>query len=639
MPVLPGPGLPPADAEWLEPDGAGGYASGTVAGYRTRRYHALLLVATTPPTGRVALVNGVEAWLERPDGNAWLSTQHYAPDVLYPRGLDHLALFAYDPWPRWTFRLPDGTTIVHEVVVAHDGGGTVLTWRRTGSARNTGGERLCVRPLLSGRDHHALMHENPAFDFAPRMRARAIQWRPYAPMPLVTALASGDYRQDPAWYRNFRYDAEAARGLPANEDLAAPGVFTFDLTRGDATLVLRAGDVSDEEAAGDPAALAARLRAGEYARRSPHDALSRAADAFLVRREAGRTIIAGYPWFTDWGRDTFISMRGLVLARGHFEVAESILRQWAGTVSEGMLPNRFPDAGAAPEYNAVDASLWFVIVAHEFMRAASPSAGTRDVLAGAVEAILDGYTRGTRYGIRADADGLLACGVAGVQLTWMDAKVGDRVITPRIGKPVEVQALWINALRLAGRSAQADRAQAAFATRFIAPAGGLYDVVDADHEPGRNDGSVRPNQVFAAGGLPFAVVDAATAARIVETAERELVTPLGLRTLSPADPAYRGRYEGDVPARDGAYHQGTVWPWLMGAFVDAWLRVHGDDAATRSIARTRFLSPLEAQLATCGLGFLPEIADGDAPHAARGCPFQAWSLGELRRLRKRVAGP
>lgn len=635
MPTLAGPGLPAPDAEWLEADGKGGYASGTVAGHRTRRYHALLLVATTPPTGRVALVNGVEAWLEGPGGAAWLSTQHYAPDVLWPRGFEHLALFAYDPWPRWTFRLPDGTTIVHEIVVAQDGGGTVLTWRRTAG---TGEALLHVRPLLSGRDHHALMRENPAFDFTPRVRARAITWQPYAPLPAVTALASGDYRHDPVWYRNFLYAAEAARGLPASEDLAAPGVFTFDLARGDATLVLRAGEIDADDAAADPAALAARLRAGEYASRSPRDALARAADAFLVRRGRGTTVVAGYPWFTDWGRDTFIAMRGLVLARDRFDVAQRILLEWAGTVSEGMLPNRFPDAAAAPEYNAVDASLWFVIVAHEFMARAAPTPRVRQTLTGAIDAILDGYTRGTRYGIRADADGLLACGVPGVQLTWMDAKVGEHVVTPRIGKPVEVQALWINALRLAGRDNEATRAQDAFAARFVTAAGDLADVVDVGHEHGKVDASVRPNQVFAAGGLPHALVDAATAARIVDTALRELVTPLGLRTLARGDPAYRGRYEGDVASRDGAYHQGTVWPWLMGPFVDAWLRVNGSDRAARAQARTRFVAPLEAQLASQGLGFLPEIADGDAPHAARGCPFQAWSLGELLRMRRAVDG-
>lgn len=634
-PLLSGPGLPAPDAEWLEADGRGGYASGTVAGYRTRRYHALVTVATTPPTGRVTLVNGVEAWLDTPSDRFWLTTQRYDPDVLYPRGLDHLALFAYDPWPRWTFRLPDGTTIVHEVVVARDGAGTVLTWRRTAG---NGEATLHVRPLLSGRDHHALTRENAAFDFTPRVHARAIAWKPYPTLPSIMALASGDYLHDPLWYRNFLYTAERERGLDALEDLAAPGVFSFDPARGDATLVLRAGEADATDAATDAAVVGARLRSAEYARRSPHDALARAADAFIVTRGAGRTIIAGYPWFTDWGRDTFIALRGLVLDRDRFDVAAAILSEWAATVSEGMLPNRFPDAGAAPEYNAVDASLWFVIVAHEFITRAQPATALAASLTAACDAILDGYTRGTRYGIRADADGLLACGEPGVQLTWMDAKVGEHVVTPRTGKPVEVQALWINALHIAGRNADAQRAQEAFNARFVAGENGLPDVVDADHVPGKVDASVRPNQIFAVGGLPHTIVDTATAARIVDVVQRELVTPLGPRTLAPADPAYRGRYSGDVASRDDAYHQGTVWPWLMDSFVDAWLRVHGDDASTRLAARQQFVAPLEAQLATYGLGYLPEIADGDAPHLPRGCPFQAWSLAALLRMRQRTAG-
>ena len=304
-----------------------------------------------------------------------------------------------------------------------------------------------------------------------------------------------------------------------------------------------------------------------------------------------------------------------------------------------MLPNRFPEHGGAPEYNSVDASLWFVIVAHEFMAAARTETSVRARLGTAVTAILAGYAAGTRFGIRMDSDGLLACGVSGVQLTWMDARVDGRVITPRIGKPVEIEALWINALRGAGgtHAALADRAQAAFATRFPNPAGGLYDVVDVDHVAGRVDASVRPNQIFAAGGLPFRIADAGLSRDIVATVERELLTPLGLRTLARSDPAYRPRCAGGVPERDGAYHQGTVWPWLIGAFVDAWLNVNGDDDAHRAEARRRFLAPLQYHLNVAGLGHVSEIADGDPPHTPRGCPFQAWSLGEVIRALARTA--
>jgi predicted glycogen debranching enzyme len=329
-----------------------------------------------------------------------------------------------------------------------------------------------------------------------------------------------------------------------------------------------------------------------------------------------------------------------VLARGLLDTAASILGDWAGAVSQGMLPNRFPDAGETPQYNAVDASLWFVVVAHEYLARNHASKALRDKLVAACEAILDGYAKGARYRIAMDRDGLLACGEPGVQLTWMDAKVGNRVITPRIGKPVEVQALWINALRAAGGRfvAPADRAQAAFANRFWnAQAGCLYDVVDADHVAGRNDACLRPNQLFAVGGLPFALLSGDRARSVVDAVENALVTPAGLRSLAPSDPAYRGRYEGGPPQRDAAYHQGTVWPWLMGAFVDAWLRVHGDDAAHRAQARARFVEPLASFVGVTGLDHLCEIADGDAPHTPRGCPFQAWSLGELTRARAATA--
>ncbi|MFO1306508.1 MAG: amylo-alpha-1,6-glucosidase [Burkholderiales bacterium] len=627
--------------EWLEPDGLGGFASGTVAGYRTRRYHALLLVDAGE---RFVLVNGLEAWLELPDGSFPLSTQHYAPDVLYPRGLDHVTAFTADPWPRWTHALPGGNAVAHELVCTAEG--TVCAWRRIAGS---GPATLHVRPLLSGRSYHALMRENGAFDFTPAAEGGNVAWHPYAGVPAIAVLSSGAYAHAPDWYRNFLYAQEAARGLDCIEDLATPGVFTFDLDQRDAALVLRAG----RDIAGDARTLVAETFARERKRRAAPTRADRAADAYVVRvravAEGGKaasaasvpdvaarrhSIIAGYPWFTDWGRDTFIAMRGLLLARGRADVASMILADWSAHVSEGMLPNRFPDGNEPPQYNAVDASLWFVIVAHETMAVAGHSAA----LSAAIGAILDGYTRGTRFGIRMDADGLLACGAPGTQLTWMDARVDGRAVTPRVGKPVEVQALWINALRLAGRAAEADRATAAFRARFVdADRGCLHDVVDADHVAGSVDASVRPNQVFAVGGLPIALVEDGIARNVLATVERDLVTPAGLRSLSPADPAYCPRYEGGPAQRDAAYHQGTVWPWLMGAFVDAWLRVHGRDAQATAEARERFVDPLSAHVGAAGIDHLSEIADGDAPHAPRGCPFQAWSLGELIRAQAMVA--
>jgi predicted glycogen debranching enzyme len=628
-------GLPPLDAEWLETDGAGGFSSGTVAGYRTRRYHALLITPRSPPTDRVALVNGVEVWLETPSASFPISTQYYAPGVIHPRGLDSLVNFAHEPWPRWTFRVPDGSEIEQECIVDRVDGSVLLTWRLTSHPT---GVKLNVRPLLSGRDYHALHRENPGFTFEAHVAGGNVAWRPYDGMPGVAALTNGSYRHEPTWYRNFLYCEEAARGLDSIEDLASPGTFSFDMVRGEAVLLLRAGD----GIAVDAPALAERIRELEAARRKPLSAMDRASEAYIVRRGLGHTIIAGFPWFTDWGRDTFIAMRGLCIARGRYDVAASILLAWAETVSDGMLPNRFPDHGEEPEFNSVDASLWYIVAVHEFLSAAQPQSGVRGRLAKAVASILKGYASGTRFGIRMDDDGLLICGVPGVQLTWMDAKVGDHVMTPRIGKPVEVQALWINALRCAGGShaALADRAQSTFRDRFWnAEAQCLFDVADADRQPGQVDASIRPNQIFAVGGLPFSLVDGEMARRVVATVERELVTPMGLRTLAPDDPAYRSRYQGGVWERDAAYHQGSVWPWLNGAFVDAWLNVHGDSVEHRAEARSRFLAPLLTHLEVAGLGHVSEIANGEPPHLPEGCPFQAWSLGELIRALTRTEPP
>jgi len=624
---------PPLDAEWLESDGQGGFASGTVGGFRTRRYHALLLTPLHPPSDRVVLVNGFEAWVEIDSVSLAISTQRYAPDVTHPRGIDRLATFAGEPWPRWTFDLPNGATLMQECLVDPVDGSVVLAWRIEGGAAAV---RLSVRPLLSGRDYHALMQANQAFNFDARAVAGNATWRPYAGLPAVAGLSNGVYVHQPQWYRNFLYSEEAARGLDATEDLASPGRFDFDLPAGEAVLVLRVGD----SIALDAQALADRVRDIETRRRASLTPPQRAADAYIVRRAPGHSVVAGYPWFTDWGRDTFIALRGLLLSRGRFDIAGSILDAWAGTVSEGMLPNRFPDHGEAAEFNAVDASLWFVVAVHEFLIAAAPPPALRERLAAAVHAIVDGYRAGTRYGIRMDGDGLLACGVPGVQLTWMDAKVGDWVVTPRIGKPVEVQALWVNALRCAGESALADRAQQTFAQRYWnADTRCLYDVVDVDHQAGKVDASVRPNQIFAVGGLPFALLDGERAAAVLAKVDTELLTPMGLRTLARGDPAYRGHYAGGPSERDSAYHQGTAWPWLIGAFVDAWLNVHGDTAPQRRAVRQRCLVPLLQHLYSAGLGHVSEIADGDAPHTPRGCPFQAWSLGELLRALARTATP
>jgi len=635
-------------AEWLEADGLGGFAFGRVDGIRTRRYHAVLAVATTPPTGRIVLVNGFDAWVETANGEFALTSQRYAPDVTHPDGAGRLVSFTRDPWPTWIYALPNGLEVIQELVVVRGAPVTALSWRLNRPAA----ARLTVQPYLSGRDVHATHHENSVVRFDAHVTDRRVTWQPYRDLPPIIALANGDYSADPAWYRQFQYDEERARGLDFTEDLATPGRFTFSLSQR-AVLAVGAGSGAGTDVAlplltTSPERCWDAIEASEKRRRDAFPSpLHRAADDYIVARGGGKTIIAGYPWFSDWGRDTFIALRGLCLAgvgSRHDRVtdAREILLEWAEHVSQGMLPNYFPEGGNSAEYNSVDASLWYVVAVHEFLRQTQDqytlSATDRRSLDGATDAIVNGYARGTRYGIRADGTGLLAAGEQGVQLTWMDAKVGDWVVTPRVGKPVEIQALWINALRIAGRrsarwTALAEHAQATFAERFWNEERGfMFDVVDVDHRDGVNDGSLRPNQIFAVGGLPFPVLDGARARAVVDIVERQLWTPAGLRSLGPAEPGYIGRYRGDVRQRDGAYHRGTVWPWLTGAFVEAWLRVRGDTPENHREADTRFLGPLLRHFESSAPGHVGEIADGDAPHTARGCPFQAWSVGEALRL-------
>lgn len=623
------------NSEWLETDGLGGFASGTVSGIRSRRYHALLLAATNPPSGRLLLVNGFDAWVETDSHSYAITSQKYAPDVVHPDGIKRLEDFQTEPWPRWSFLLEDGRRIEQEIFVSHDSPIVVVIWRLIG---NVNGVSLRVRPFLSGRDYHSLHHENPDFNFEPDINSQRVAWRPYEGIPEIAAFSNGKYFHEPLWYRNFLYTEEQSRGLDFTEDLASPGTFRFDLSAGPAILLFTIQSEHYRKLESD----VEELRKQELQRRNKLSGrLDRAADSYIVKRQEGKTIIAGYPWFTDWGRDTLIALRGLAISTGRLQTAEQILSEWAGTISEGMLPNRFPDKGSEPEFNSVDASLWFIIALHDFFKAAKSNRyriNDRKAMQQAADTILTGYSKGTRYQIHMDSDCLIAAGQPGVQLTWMDAKVGDWVVTPRIGKPVEIQALWLNALLIASEwnpdwMSLYQEGCENFRKRFWNADGSyLYDVIDVDHTPGKIDSSFRPNQIFAVGGLPYSILNGDQANNVVEAVESRLLTPIGLRSLAPGEFGYTPHYKGGVRERDGAYHQGTVWPWLIGAFVEAWIRVRGNTNNAKEEARMRFLPPLMEHLDLAGLGHVSEIADGDSPHTPRGCPFQAWSVGELLRL-------
>lgn len=667
------PATPGSDVtrEWLEADGLGGFASGTPGLVRTRRYHALLLAAAKPPVERYVLVNGVEVWVQTSTGRWALSAHRYGGGagvvggVLHPDGNTRITSFTHEPWPTWIFTLPDGTRVRYEVVVPRGSPVVCLRWSLP---EPTLGVTVRVRPLLSGRDYHALHRENASFVPEAKVirgakgagngagsgaangdsRGGALEWQPYgAATPQIWAAHSGTYQPGLLWYRNFWYSEEAARGMEACEDLASPGEFVMPLN-GAVCLAFGAKTPGAPEIPSDAAGFVNGAFDKERERRAGlGSGLLRAADDYLVQRGKGRTVVAGYPWFTDWGRDTFISMRGLCLATGRLDDATKIVLEWASLVDKGMLPNRFADFGQTPEFNAADASLWFVVAAHELMGLARLSAGDKTRVQNAILAIVRGYSAGTRFGIRAAADGLLHAGASGQQLTWMDAKIGDWVVTPRAGKPVELQALWINALLIAsaidaGFATPARRAQESFEKRFWNPnTGCLFDVVDSEDVdvPGRamnvefmDDPRLRPNQLFAVGGLPYQVLSGDKAARVVQVCEKELWTPMGPRTLGPREPNYRARYQGGPLERDGAYHQGTAWPWLSGAFIEAWVRVKGGTPQAKREAREKFFGPLMANVSRSGLGHLAEVADGDSPHTPGGCPFQAWSVGEALRL-------
>ncbi|MBI3357169.1 MAG: glycogen debranching enzyme family protein [Nitrospirae bacterium] len=624
--------------EWLETNGRGGFASGTVAGANTRRYHALLLTARKPPSERFVLVNHLEEWLEI-DGQSYpLSTNLY-PNAIHPEGYKQCMGFTTEPWPTWTYDC-QGVLIQREIFCGRGRDLIVIRWDVVERTRKV--VTLRVRPKLSGRDYHAMHHENSGLGTGADIQEGAVTWHPYPDLPAARAFHSGAYRHAPEWYRRIQFELERERGLNCEEDWWSPGEFIYRMNGvSDVTLVFTTESIDAINVAG--------LTQGERKRRAglrtsapTVDLLAgelwQAAETYLSARGSQQTIIAGYPWFTDWGRDTFISLPGLCLVTGQYEAAWQVIESFSAHVSEGMVPNRFPDMGEQPEYNTIDASLWFVHTVDQYLAYSKDKARVRAVAWPAVKQIIDSYRQGTRYNIHMDADGLIAGGVPGAQLTWMDAKVGDWVVTPRHGKPVEIQALWGRALEIGERFAsqfgesayatrcRADRmrAVASFRAKFWNEAGGsLYDVIDG---PEGNDASIRPNQIYAI-ALCDDLVTKEQAEKVLMAVKDHLLTPVGLRTLSPKDSRYRPRYEGGVVERDGAYHQGTVWPFLLGPFVTAWLKVFGRTAKTRAQARS-FLDGLGAHLREACLGQVSEIFDGDAPHNPRGCPAQAWSVAE-----------
>jgi predicted glycogen debranching enzyme len=645
--------------EWLVTNGIGGYASGTIATGMTRCYHGLLVAALQPPVARTQLVAGFDETVTYLGVTYKLATHDWSSGAIDPQGYIFLESFRLDgTTPVWTYALADA--LLEKRIWMLQGKNTTYV---TYSLRRAGGSvSIELNALVNYRDFHSATH---AGDW--RMNIVQIEhgvmikaFDGATPMYLRCPGASCEPRHD--WHRDCFLPVERERGLDDHEDHLLAATFLATLQAGDTLSVVASTDgnafLDADAAAYDRVRHEANLLES-WSAQNPVSALSApawlrqlvlAADQFIVKRTLpeqpdGHTIIAGYHWFNDWGRDTMIALPGLTLATGRADITRQILLAFARFADRGMLPNNFPDAGGRPQYNTVDAALWYFEAIRQYFAATNDTA-TLKILYPVLSGILDAYVAGTRYNIHVDpSDGLLYAGCPGVQLTWMDAKVGDWVVTPRIGKPVEINALWINALESMAQFARGFSVSADSFMRFAAQARSnfhkfwnparncCFDVIDApgSENTGTADASLRPNQIFAV-SLPVSPLSPEQQKSVVDICAEHLLTSHGLRSLAPGEPNYQGHYGGDRRSRDAAYHQGTVWGWLLGPFALAHLRVYQDRSAALGI-----LDPLGRHISAYGLGTLAEIFDGDPPHAPCGCIAQAWTVGEVLRAWSELA--
>ncbi len=611
--------------EWLCANGLGGFASGTVAGLPPRLYHGLLVAALTPPVGRTVLVTGLEERVGY-DGQVYeLSTARWADGTVAPQGYRLIERFHLDgTTPVWHYACAD--TLIEKRVWMEPGANTTYVRYRLLRPGAGGPVRIELRALVNYREFH-LTTRGPGWEMAVEAVDHGLRVPAYAgarPLSIQVPGAATEPAHD--WYVGFRLSAEEARGLDALDDSLHAGTFVATLGPDQALAAVLSvearPDLDGEQA---------------WARRRAHET-----EVLLAWRKVqpaagpapGLSVIAGYHWFGDWGRDTMIALPGLTLTAGRPEAARRILTTFARFVDGGMLPNVFPDAGERPEHNTADAALWYVEAVRAYHEATGDASAVRELFP-ALEQIVRGYAAGTRYRIRVDpADGLVTAGEPGVQLTWMDARVGDRVVTPRIGKPVEINALWYNALvamaglgRALGRPTtewenMATRAAAGFARFWNGAAGYCYDVIDG---PEGHEAALRPNQILAV-SLPASALPPERQRQVVDACARHLLIGCGLRSLAPGEPGYQPHYAGGPGERDGAYHQGTAWAWLLGPFALAYERVHRDRATARAL-----LEPMAQHLSEYGVGSIAEVFDAEPPFAPGGCIAQAWSVAETLR--------
>jgi predicted glycogen debranching enzyme len=630
--------------EWLVTNGIGGYASGTLSGVLTRRYHGLLVATLRPPLGRTVMLSKLEETVSYLGQMLPLFTNHWsgAEAKLHPNGFHHQRSFRLEGTiPVWSFACGDAL-LQKRIWMQREANTTYIQYKLEHACRPL---QLTIKALVDYRDFHHNTHAgNWQMVVEPVPGGiRILAHVGAVPFYLLSdkCLAS----PQAVWYRNFFWGKEHERGMDALSDNLYAAEFQLTLGPGETVTLVASTEpqpnLDGESAYAERLAYERRLIDQSPVGRGPDwiRQLVLAADQFIVRRSLpdqpdGRTILAGYHWFGDWGRDTMISLPGLTLTTGRYEEAALILRTYGRSVDEGILPNRFPDSGSQPEYNTVDATLWYFQAIDSYLQVTGDY-GLLAELFPVLQEIIEWHHRGTRYQIRVDpVDGLLYAGEPGMQLTWMDAKVGDWVVTPRTGKPVEINALWHNALCIMAQFAQrlgqpaepyqqaAARVKSSFGKFWNGATNACFDVIEA---PEGDDPALRPNQLLAV-SLPYCPLDSERQRAVLETCCCYLLTSLGLRSLAPDDPDYHGSYRGTVEERDAAYHQGTVWTWLIGPLVAAYLRVHGDRQQARA-----FLQPFVHHLADYGVGSIGEIAEGNAPHQPRGAIAYARGVAEVLR--------
>lgn len=655
------------DKEWLVTNGLGGYASGSLAGVITRGFHGYLVAALPTPLGRMMMLNDLIEKVGLPDGQSvQLSGEERVNTPLQAQGAEYLEEFCLeDGVPVWIFRFGE-ILLEKRVLMVYRQNTVHVNYRlKSGTA-----VKMTLRPSVNFRPHEAAVSTPLAGNYAFTVIEDTFEIAAQTNIPALRLMLHGKEKSltmDRTRFQEIVYRIEESRGYAAHGDLWSPGYFSVVLTPDQPVTLVASVESWDAIRAVSPkyAERAESLRRKRLQARAvdvPAEGIARelvlAADQFIIvpegrgedtlrARAAGdevRTIIAGYPWFTDWGRDTMISLEGLTLTTGRTVEAGYILRTFAHYIRRGLIPNMFPEGHDEGLYHTADATLWFFHAVARYLAASGDQLFLPQIFP-QLQAIIEYHLRGTDFGIGVDPDdGLLRQGAEGYQLTWMDAKVEEWVVTPRRGKAVEINALWYNALcymkqwlqeegeteKASEMGMHAQRCRDSFQKRFWYTAGGyLYDVVDG--ETG-DDSSLRPNQIFAV-SLDFPVLEKDKWARVMECIERTLLTPVGLRTLAPGEKEYKAKYYGNLRARDAAYHQGTVWPWLIGAYVDAWVKLHPDELDRAE----RLLQAFEDRLGQNAVGSIGEIFDAEPPYTHRGCVAQGWSVAEVLRGLVKIA--